>query len=372
MWPVALCLTAAAFGQAPTRLTVTAATSSQIELAWTGSSGTYTVQRAPVGAAFVNIATVSTAGYTDKTFDPYLDYTYQVLAGTSDTAASNAVSVGPPPPGLTNAAPPPLFGNAPGNEYGYNISLCLDGNGDPAFVFLWENPADNCDFSQTELLFRSWNRAKMAWNPVVKIAATGDITSADAASTSLAYDASTGVFAVATNNDKNAVDLYVSADNGLTWTLRRSFGPDSINPSLALDGGNLYLAFEVSGAGLEFVTGQLSAPSGWTILEAPPAPGYDAAFLADSPSLALDSRGNPAIAWFAPRLSDRHNGSAVLETPGRKSGSGSRDPGHNGCPKPERGQACIPWSESPARCGSSQYPVSRRRCIGRRVFPALG
>jgi hypothetical protein len=134
MWLAALYLVGGAWGQAPTALTVKAATNTQVQLGWTGSAPQYTVQRAPVGGSFVDIATISTNIYTDTIIDPYVDYTYQVIAGTTGNAASNQVTTGPPPAGLSVAAPAPLFGNTPGNGYGYNITLAINGNGDPAIA----------------------------------------------------------------------------------------------------------------------------------------------------------------------------------------------------------------------------------------------
>jgi hypothetical protein len=80
------------------------------------------------------------------------------------------------------------------------------------------------------LLFRSWNRAAATWNPVVKI--------------------DTG---------------------GASWTLRKTFHPDySSGVSLALTGGIFHLAFNVSGEGLDYVTGKLSSdPSTWKTTIAP-------------------------------------------------------------------------------------------------------
>jgi len=84
--------------QAPTGLTVKSATSSKVQIGWSGSASSYTVQRAPVGGSFANIATVTTTSYTDTQIDAYLQFTYQILAGTSATAVSNQVTVGPPRP----------------------------------------------------------------------------------------------------------------------------------------------------------------------------------------------------------------------------------------------------------------------------------
>src|SRR4051812_29445388 len=96
---------APAAAQSAGTLTVKAATSKKVDLNWTGSAATYTVQRAALGGAFAAIQTVNSPTYSDTTIDPYTTYQYQIVAGSS---TSNSVTVGPPPSGLTTAAPAPL------------------------------------------------------------------------------------------------------------------------------------------------------------------------------------------------------------------------------------------------------------------------
>lgn len=65
------------------------------------------VQRAPLGGSFSDLTTVTTLSASDTSIDPYTTYQYQVVAITSAgrSAASNEITVGPPPSGFTNAAP---------------------------------------------------------------------------------------------------------------------------------------------------------------------------------------------------------------------------------------------------------------------------
>src|SRR5204863_1408543 len=115
-------------------------------------------------------------------------YEYQVTAGSS---TSNAARVGPPPAGISNAAPAPVKGSTPSDTYGYDMSLVLDGNGDPAFLWIWGDPNGDSEWSDTTLLFRSWNRAQYTWNPVVTLATVGDVGTRFRETASLGYDAST-------------------------------------------------------------------------------------------------------------------------------------------------------------------------------------
>src|ERR1035437_9229112 len=190
-----------AWAQAPTGLSVKVATSKKIDLAWSGAAAGYTVQRRTLGGTYGNVATATTAAYSDTAIDAYTTYQYQIVANLASGASSpsNQVTVGPPPAGFSVAAQAP---GAPGsdaaNNYGYDLSMALDGNGDPAFAFVQQDPNLDNDYSDTQVLFRSWNRATYTWNPVVKVGAIGDNATSFRNTVSLAYDCSTGVFAVFT------------------------------------------------------------------------------------------------------------------------------------------------------------------------------
>ena len=213
-----------AFAQAPTGLSVRAATNKKIDLAWNGSGPNYTIQRRTLGGTYANVATVTAAAYSDTTIDAYTTYQYQVVANLASGASSpsNQVIAGPPPAGFSVAAQAP---GAPGsdaaNNYGYDLGMALDGNGDPAFAFIQQDPNADGDYSDTQVLFRSWNRVTYAWNPVVKVAAVGDAATYFHNTISFAYDSSTGVFAIATEFDRVPESrLYTSADGGAAWTLK--------------------------------------------------------------------------------------------------------------------------------------------------------
>ncbi len=304
-------VTPSALAQAPTGLTVKLATSTQTQLTWAGTASSYTVQRATVGGPFANIATVTTTSYTDTSPDAYNQLSYQVIAGTSGTAASNAVTVGPPPSGLSIAAPAPLVGNQVAQQYGPNVSMALDGNGDPALAFYNVDPLSNGDATTTQLLFRSWNRAKAQWNPVALVATPGNGSTPDESAIALAYDSSTSTFALAAQDLSTALRFYISTDGGTTWSLKKTFtsteGTDG--PALALASGNVYFAYQAGGTdGLQFVTGKLSAdPATWTTKSVPAIPNVSASYPGVSPALALDQAGAPAVAFWAGDTTQSYN-----------------------------------------------------------------
>lgn len=304
--------------QAPAGLAVKAATSKRVDLTWTGTASSYTIQRAPLGGAFSTIATASSTSYSDITIDPYTTYQYQVLNGT---AVSGSVTVGPPPSGITNAAPAPVVGATPSTTYGFNLALTLDTNGDPAFLFVWSDPNGTSDQTANQLLFRSWNRARYAWNPVVKVATVGDIVSNSRAVCSLAYDSSNGTLAAASEvqppNAGKIVELFVSTDGGATWSLKTTYtrtDDEPIGPSLALANGNIYLVYLTSSDGINYVTGPLSqSPAAWTSNHSPASVGrvnYEA-----NPSLALDSAGNPGVAFWVLDPNGGNNGALYYWKP---------------------------------------------------------
>ncbi len=289
-----------ALAQAPSGLTVVSATNVKVQLTWNGTGTSYIVQRAAVGGAFGAIATVSATSFTDTPIDPYGDYTYQIVSAASSSQVSNQVTVGAPPSGISVAAPAPIIGSTPSPGYGFNTTLALDGNGDPAFGFLWADPNNKQDYTQTQLMFRSWNRAQAKWNPVVSIAVVGDVSTGGHASTSLAYDSATNTWALACEDSTDSVRLYTSKDGGVTWGLKRTFSGYVSSPSLGAAGGIFYMVFNVGGQGLTYVTGAKGAdPSTYQTVIAPVPAGMSIARTDISPSLAVDSAGNPAVAYYA-------------------------------------------------------------------------
>lgn len=300
-----------AAAQTITGLQVKTATSKHVDLSWTGTGSSYTVQRRLLGGTYAPVATVTNSTYSDTSIDPYSTYDYQV---TSGGASSNSVTVGPPPSGVSNAAPAPLRGSTPAADYGYNIALTLDGNGDPAFLFGWADPNGDTDDSDGQLLFRSWNRAQYSWNAPVKVATLGDAFTTFQPMSSLAYDASTATFAAAAANGAGSVTVWASTDGGATWTAKKTYanvsgGVSYTGPSLALSAGNLHLSMaEDTNANLHYVTGKMSDASTWTDKTAPKVSGLTLTSDVSS-SLAVDSAGNPGIAYWATQ-NDTYN--AVL------------------------------------------------------------
>ncbi len=277
-----------------------------MDLTWTGSSSSYSVQRRVLGGSYQTIATASTAQYADTTIDAYTDYQYQVLAGS---AASNAVSVGPPPAGFNNVAPAPIIGGNAITGYGDDASLALDANGDPAFAFLFDDPNQDGDTGDTQLLFRSWNRAQFTWNPDrhgVRSRRHCDCTTGTRsrwrtipapARTSSRLSSSAAIFTASRFSFPRIL--------GRRGPPSSTYLPPAAPHYYATFGRTLerrifYFAVIVDTIGAErFYSGSLSAAGSTWVLKSPTKPANtDIALFGTGASLALDSTGTPAVTYW--------------------------------------------------------------------------
>ena len=252
---------AIAWAQAPTNLAVTSATSTQVQLSWSGTSGNYTVQRAPVGGAFVNIATVSTTLYTDNQIDTYLEFTYQIInAGTSGTA-SNQVTVGPPPAGLALVAASPAERESGEPDIRRECLARVRREWRSGIrVPLWRSQCRQCRLRGT-VVFPVLEPDPGAMESPGSGGNPGNVSSGVESTLALAFDSSTNTFALATMDIGTNIDLYVSTNGGSTWSLTTTFtGPAGMGgldgPALALASGNIYLTYQAGPTGLRIRDGK--------------------------------------------------------------------------------------------------------------------
>jgi hypothetical protein len=98
-------------------------------------------------------------------------------------------------------------------------------------------------------------------------------------------------------DDRPILTLFTSAD-GVAWTKKAAF-PEGLHPSLQLAGGNIHLSYAIDTVCLKYVTGRLSAdPASWITKSEVPVSGVSIANYGVAPSLALESAGNPSIAYW--------------------------------------------------------------------------
>ncbi len=106
-----------------------------------------------------------------------------------------------------------------------------------------------------------------------------------------------------TNPDVPRISLALSTDNGASWKIQtvaadsgdQTFGYQS--PSLAMNGGSIYLAFCHDYDGVRYVSGRTTDdPKTWKSQLVPPMAGFE--FMGRVTNLALDSAGNPGVAFI--------------------------------------------------------------------------
>lgn len=276
------------------QLRVQSASARSVRLEWKGApAGPVTVERTD-GRDFQKIATASQASYEDATVEPFTTYRYRVsVAGKS----SNEVIVGPPPPGVLNAALTPK-GTEPA-KFGSASAIALDENGDPAIAFEWVDPNGDGDNSDTDVRFVRWSRAGRRWLPAVAVQVVGDIQAQGLNPISVACDRKTGAFVLVTPVvDKGAL-VAISTDGGATWkpTPLPGIGSTVTSTTAAIAGGKAHVALTSPDSGAFYFTGPDTDVSSWSREVFPAAPGWKQA-LNSNAGLAIDSAGKPLVAWF--------------------------------------------------------------------------
>lgn len=281
------------------QLTVKSATAKAVELQWTGGTGAASLERSS-GAAYQKVSAGDAGKYTDSSIEPFGTYKYRI-----NTAGkfSNEVTVGPPPAGLSNAAPAPK-GSAYEN-YGPATAVALDENGDPVIAFEWADPNGDGDKADTEVRFVRWDRATYKWTKPVKVAVTGALA-----------DQNVNILAVACDRDSGAVGILiagseqlkyaVSSDQGATWNLSTVTAPagQPHGVALAAAGGQAYAVVNGEDAAA-YLTGAFSNSGSWKN-SVVPANGWKVRNNADV-ALALDASGKPALAFYEDQADGDHH-----------------------------------------------------------------
>jgi hypothetical protein len=244
---------------APTSLVATSATKSAVALSWTSPDGSLTkfiVERKPLGASWTPppapaaspIVTTPVTGetMTDTSVGQFATYVYRVHAAGPNGApgpASNEITVGPPPIGFSLVVAQPTDAGT----FAHAVSATLDANGDPAMAYLFIDPDNNNDGSDSALHFVSWNRAKYRWNSPVKVAVVGDTEpNSPRMGICLVSDATTHQFALAHVTGTREVRLALS-DDGVAWkgvpVEMVAEGSTTGEPTVAIDKGRVFLAY---------------------------------------------------------------------------------------------------------------------------------
>ncbi len=315
---------------APTGLVCTSASKSQAVLSWTpsASSGvTYEIDREPLGGSFAKLATSGTTTFTDALTDGYATYVYEVKAIDAQgiSAASNTVTVGPPPTGFDLAVALPR-GVAP-SAFGSQLAMTLDANDDPVLGYVFVDPNGDTDPSDSTLYAVTWNRAKYKWNAPVRIDTVGGIdTDPGERQVSMAFDASNDTLGIAYQrvpaNAGDGADIVLarSTDGGATWT-KATVRPADIQfaavPSLLMAGGKIWIAYwhdydacGTSGCSRIRVSSGTGSGS-WNDVRVP-EPGGAGGATQVPVGFALDSAGQPGLAFWSDPDTNGSSASSVL------------------------------------------------------------
>lgn len=273
------------------QLSVKSATGKAVQLEWTGAASSSALERStPQG--YTQIAPGTTGRFTDTSINPFGTYKYRI-----NTAGkfSNEVSVGPPPTGITNAAPAPA--NTQYQNYGPATAVALDENGDPVIAFESIDPNGDGDASDTEVQFVRWDRASYKWIAPVRIIVTGPMTDQGANPIAVACDRTSGTIGILTPVGDN-LDYSFSTDHGATWKNSpvTSTGGTPRAAAMAIASGQLFAVVNEE-QGPVYFTGPTTNPSAWKAQPIPAGEGWIAENSSNIP-LILDASGKPALAFF--------------------------------------------------------------------------
>src|SRR2546423_946089 len=152
--------------------------------------------------------------------------------------------------------------------------MALDGNGDPALAYVFHDPNQDGDYSDSTLYFVKWNRAAYRWNAPVRVALTGEVDTRETNSLAIARDPGNDMLGIAfedrTNTDVSRISLALSTDSGASWKIQtvaadsgdQTFGYQA--PSLAMNSGSIYVVFVHDYDGVRYVTGKATDdPKTW-------------------------------------------------------------------------------------------------------------
>jgi DNA-binding beta-propeller fold protein YncE len=187
-----------------------------------------------------------------------------VLGPQKTSGPSNEVKAGPPPTGFNVVTLTPKDREL---DFGYAMTMVLDSNEDPVFAYTFRDPNNKNKRADNQLFFGGWDRAKYRWREPVQVDVIGDFWSDTVRPIALALDASTGQFGLAYVRSSGAREIAFSSDRGNTWikqTLPATNGQDAHGCTLAMGGGNIYMA-TFSNSGPTYISGKASEPAAkWT------------------------------------------------------------------------------------------------------------
>ena len=272
-------------------LKVKAATAKAIQLEWAGTAGSAVLERAS-GPTFQKVASADAGNYNDTSIDAFGTYQYRI---NTSGKFSNVVTVGPPPPGISNASPVPKGSDPP--NYGTATATTFDENGDPAIAFEWVDPNGDGDKSDTEIRFVRWDRATYKWAAPARIAITGPLEDQNVNPIALGCDQATGALEMIAAVGENL--LYAnSSDHGATWKSASLPGKNGSLHAVAIvvAQGQVHAVVNAE-SGATYLTGAMGAAGSWKTQAIPSGSGWK---LRNNSNIAMtaDATGKIGLAFY--------------------------------------------------------------------------
>lgn len=204
-----------------------------------------------------------------------------------------------------------------GSNFGEAVSLALDTNGDPIIAYVLADPNLDGDRSDSSLNVLKWNRAAGKWTAPVRVA-TGNFSNRfSGASISLARDTGFNLLGLAYELTDHGIWLALSIDDGASWTTEPVWpGAEHsfLYPTLAMVNGTTHLAaFDQTSSAITYLS-RVGISGAFNVAMAPVLPDTSA-YYTQPPTLAVDSTGRPALAyWLFPV--EGHNSAVAYWRPG--------------------------------------------------------
>ena len=190
-------------------------------------------------------------------------------------------------------------------DYGKGLSLVFDQAGSPMIAWVQRDPQNAGDAQSDAILFAGWDAQKKAFRAPLRVAPRR--VSMDTANRPLgmARDEKTGTLLIAFDTDVDGHDrigLATSKDGGLSWKTAllpaESGTPRATQPAVAAANGQAHVIW-VGEPGILYTHAAVGAdPASWPAPKVLPEPkGVEGVHARANPSIAVDSRGNPAVAY---------------------------------------------------------------------------
>lgn len=188
------------------------------------------------------------------------------------------------------------MGAAPSSKLGVSVAAIPDQFNYPVIAALYEDPNGDLNYDDNRVVYTRWDGVAKAFEPMKTIEVVGGAGFVHPnRQISVSRDADSGRLAIAyVKPQDNTVRLAISDDEGLNFSLSTvsstGLAAAMSNPSVAVQGGNTHVAW-IQGSDIMY---RKKIGAG-TFMDTSPGAIVSGG---QSLSLAVDSAGNPGVAFF--------------------------------------------------------------------------